>query len=198
MNIPTLKTLYSKNYVVKGCIKGKYANNNLSNFLNKLSDPEEYGILKKQLDKDGLTRYRVSEHFEGLITLHNLGEILKSMSPDELVNILSLYKPSDELTKFHIEYKGEKYWIYDKRPDFKIKDEIEFKKELPMSISQIEPYLLGLNEDFFKKCNEKELDLLDKSFKNIIESANLIANLKYSKTGKTSGIIYVIVVSAWR
>lgn len=55
-----LHDFYKRYPNAKGCIKGKYANNNLSNFLNKLV--YTYKILNKYKDTDGIERYYLNDY----------------------------------------------------------------------------------------------------------------------------------------
>lgn len=54
-----LNYFYKTGEIKKDCIKGKYANNNLTNFLKKLVT--KYEILNKNKDNDGIERYTISD-----------------------------------------------------------------------------------------------------------------------------------------
>ena len=80
---PSLKYFEKKGYVKLQCITGKYPNNNLTNFLNKLSDPDEYGILVKHKDEDNITRYKISDDFYHKIEISEKAEIIKTFDTIE-------------------------------------------------------------------------------------------------------------------
>jgi hypothetical protein len=58
INQYTLNFCYSRGDVIKDCIQGEYANHNLTNFLDKLVN--QYKILRKHRDKEGIERYTIS------------------------------------------------------------------------------------------------------------------------------------------
>jgi hypothetical protein len=101
---PQLEYFEKKGYIKTGCIKGKYPNNNLTNFLKKLSDPNEYGILVKHKDKDNITRYKVSNKFYDKLEIYEKIEMLKSYDNiDHITSMLHRFKDEKQGYMQHIE-----------------------------------------------------------------------------------------------
>jgi len=175
---PTLTTYEKQGYIKIGCITGNYPNNNLTNFLNKLSDPNEYGILVKHKDKDNITRYKIPESFEAKIKLYEIAKTIESIEPEKLTYILEFY----DYTKF--KRKGIK--TNTKNND---KRKVDIGKE---SMSFITPFILDLDEKILKKCSKKEKEELNKHIHNILEACIFVNNIKYEKIGESTGIFLYV------
>ena len=175
LKISSLESMQKIGYIERNCIKGKYANNNLTNFLRKLVD--EVGVLETHLDDKGVTRYTISKNFDLDITLLEIKEYIEAY--DKVVDISTLFpikKDVNPLSRMPAYTEG-----------FHIPKN---RNKAPYS-PKVDSYLLGLNSDFFNKCSKEEIDDSKKYLMDVHKAVSFFGKLKYEKTGETEGVLLV-------
>ncbi len=172
-----LNLLYEEKIIVQNCIKGKYANNNLSNFLLKLT--EHYNVLQKNVDKDGFIRYKITEEINKKLIFYDILENLKQY--DDFLDLNSLYPNRPNVVCAFDE--KEKFMRLLSPDDFGIKTP---KDKKIFNYTLLFPYLFGLDHKFFEECSDGEKKKIIGIFKQFFDGFSYLLGLNYYKTGEKS------------